>query len=77
MPSMWSQSSPQRCSNLQALPGEASRARNGALFLDELRELARQPLADGAVTVARSRLTPTFPARFMLVAAMNPCPCRH
>ena len=59
-------------------------AHNGVLSLDELPEfprqvleLPRQRLEDGSVTLARSRLTLTFPARFMLVAAMNPCPCRH
>jgi magnesium chelatase family protein len=59
-------------------------AHNGVLFLDELPEfprnvpeLLRQPLEDGAVTLARSRLTPAFPAHFMVVAAMNPCPCRQ
>jgi magnesium chelatase family protein len=65
-------------------PGEVSLAHNGVLFLDELPEfprnmleLPRQPLDDGAVTLARSQLTLTFPERFMLVASMNPCPCRH
>jgi len=59
-------------------------AHNGVLFLDELPEfprnvleLPRQPLEDGAVTLTRSQLTLSFPARVMLVAAMNPCPCRH
>jgi len=57
-------------------------AQNGVPFLDQLAEFPcnvlespRQPLEDGAVTLARSQLTLTFPARFMLVAAMNPCPC--
>ena len=58
-------------------PGEVSLAHNGVLFLDELPELPRQPFEDGAATPARSQLTLTFLARFMLVAAMNPCPCRH
>ena len=61
-----------------------SLAHNGVLFLDELPEfprnmleLPRQPREDGAVTPARSQVTLTFLARFVLVAAMNPCPCRH
>lgn len=63
-------------------PGEISLASNGILFLDEAAEFRadaldnlRQPLEDGAVRVARSRWSVSFPAHFLLVAAMNPCPC--
>ena len=65
-------------------PGEISLAHNGVLFLDEMPEfdrraleVLRQPLELGTMTVARAARTAVFPARFLMIGAMNPCPCGH
>jgi len=65
-------------------PGEVSMAHNGVLFLDELPELSkknieslRQPIEDGHVGIARASYAVTFPASFMLISSMNPCPCGY
>jgi len=69
---------------INAMPGEVSKAHHGILFMDELPEYRRdvleslrQPMEDGFVTITRVNAQSTYPARFVLICSMNPCPCGH